>query len=105
MRWWLVVLFACGSPKHHPDGSVHLDAGDFEGFEGTDRCFCDVFFGTGCTVGEKCTWVIDDPTVQKRLADSALEPMHDSPEQFAARIKRDNAKFAAIIQKAGLKPE
>jgi tripartite-type tricarboxylate transporter receptor subunit TctC len=49
--------------------------------------------------------MLDDPTVQKRLADGALEPMHDSPEQFAARIKRDNAKFAAIIQKAGLKPE
>lgn len=49
--------------------------------------------------------MFDEPAVQKRLLEGGLEPLRDSPEEFGARIKRDNAKFAAIIKAAGLKPE
>jgi tripartite-type tricarboxylate transporter receptor subunit TctC len=49
--------------------------------------------------------MFDEPAVQKRLLEGGLEPLRDSPEEFGARIKRDNAKFAAIIKTAGLKPE
>jgi tripartite-type tricarboxylate transporter receptor subunit TctC len=47
----------------------------------------------------------DDPSVQKRLADSGLEPLKESPEQFRARMLRDHERFRGIVQAAGLKAE
>jgi len=43
--------------------------------------------------------------VQKRLADSGLEPLKESPEQFRARMLRDHERFRGIVQAAGLKAE
>jgi tripartite-type tricarboxylate transporter receptor subunit TctC len=47
----------------------------------------------------------DEPSVQKRLADSGLEPLKESPEQFRARMLRDHERFRGIVQAAGLKAE
>ena len=47
----------------------------------------------------------DDPSVQKRLADSGLEPLNESPGQFRARMLRDHERFREIVQAAGLKAE
>ena len=47
----------------------------------------------------------DDPSVQKRLADSGLDTLKESPEQFRARMLRDHERFRQIVQGAGLKAE
>ena len=47
----------------------------------------------------------DDPVVLKRFADSGLEALKESPDQFAARWRRDHAKYRELIRAAGLKPE
>ena len=47
----------------------------------------------------------DDPSVRRRLADSGLEPLKESPEQFRARMLRDHERFRGIVQAAGLKAE
>jgi tripartite-type tricarboxylate transporter receptor subunit TctC len=47
----------------------------------------------------------DDPSVQKRLSDSGLEPLKESPDQFRARMLRDHERFREIVQAAGLKAE
>ena len=49
--------------------------------------------------------MLADPEMQKRLVGSGMEPMHDSPAEFAARLRRDNARYLEMIQAAGLKPE
>jgi tripartite-type tricarboxylate transporter receptor subunit TctC len=47
----------------------------------------------------------DDPSVQARLLDSGLEVLRESPQEFAARIRRDHARFGDIVRAAKLKPE
>jgi len=47
----------------------------------------------------------DDPSVRKRLADSGLETLKESPDQFRARMLRDHERFRQIVQAAGLKAE
>jgi tripartite-type tricarboxylate transporter receptor subunit TctC len=47
----------------------------------------------------------DDPAVVRSLADGGLEPLKESPREFAARIRRDHERFGAIVRAAKLKPE
>src|SRR5207245_730078 len=47
----------------------------------------------------------DDPDVQRSLAESGLEPLKESPEQFGARMLRDYERFRDIVKAAKLKPE
>jgi tripartite-type tricarboxylate transporter receptor subunit TctC len=47
----------------------------------------------------------DDPAVQKRLVDGGLEPLKETPAEFAERIRRDHRRFRGILQAAGLKPQ
>jgi tripartite-type tricarboxylate transporter receptor subunit TctC len=47
----------------------------------------------------------DDSEVVKTLAQSGLEPLKESPEQFGARMRRDYERFADIVKAAKLKPE
>src|SRR5262249_49910056 len=47
----------------------------------------------------------DDPDVQRSLAESGLEPLKESPEQFGVRIRRDHERFRDIVKAAKLKPE
>jgi len=44
---------------------------------------------------------LDDPTVDKRLTDLALDPMFMTPEQFARRLKADYDKYAKVVALAG----
>jgi tripartite-type tricarboxylate transporter receptor subunit TctC len=41
--------------------------------------------------------------VLKRLSNLGYEPLGGSPEEFAAAIKADTAKFANIVKTAGIK--
>jgi len=47
----------------------------------------------------------DDPSVRKRLADSGLETLKESPDRFRARMLRDHERFRQIVHAAGLKAE
>jgi tripartite-type tricarboxylate transporter receptor subunit TctC len=47
----------------------------------------------------------DDSAVQARLAESGLEALKETPEEFGARIRRDYARFGDIVKAAKLKPE
>lgn len=43
--------------------------------------------------------------LRERFAALGAEPVGGSPEQFARVIERDTAKYAAVIKRAGIKPE
>ncbi len=45
------------------------------------------------------------PALRQRLADLGLETLHSSPAQFAALIRADHAKWGAVIQRAGIRPD
>jgi tripartite-type tricarboxylate transporter receptor subunit TctC len=47
----------------------------------------------------------DDPAVLKRFAENGLEPLRESPAQFAARMGRDHERMRAIVKAAGLTAE
>ena len=45
------------------------------------------------------------PDFRERLAANGAEPAGGTPEQFARVIERETAKFAAVVKRAGIKPE
>ena len=45
------------------------------------------------------------PDFRERLAANGAEPAGGTPEQFARVIERETAKYAAVIKRAGIKPE
>lgn len=48
---------------------------------------------------------LKSPDVLQRMATLGYDPLGGSPEQFAATIKTDIAKYARIVQSAGIKIE
>jgi tripartite-type tricarboxylate transporter receptor subunit TctC len=42
------------------------------------------------------------PDVKERLAVLGLEPVVNTPEEFAAQIKTEMARWAKVIQDAGI---
>jgi tripartite-type tricarboxylate transporter receptor subunit TctC len=46
-----------------------------------------------------------DPAVAKRIADSYSEVAPTTPEEFARILREDYAKYARIVEDAGIKPE
>ena len=49
--------------------------------------------------------IMHAPEVKERLAGLGTDPMTSTPEEFAAYIKQEIAKWADVIHKAGLKAE
>jgi len=49
--------------------------------------------------------VLDMPDVQQAMARQGLEPETSTPQELAARIKRETAMWAAVIQEQGIKAE
>ena len=47
----------------------------------------------------------DDADVQRSLAESGLEPLKESPEQFGVRMRRDYERLRDVVKAAKLKPE
>ncbi|MEO7404361.1 MAG: tripartite tricarboxylate transporter substrate-binding protein, partial [Burkholderiales bacterium] len=45
------------------------------------------------------------PTVKERFATLGVEPVGNTPEQFAAFIRDDLARWAKVIKSAGIKVE
>ena len=57
------------------------------------------------TLSQQIHAMQDDSAVQALLSDSGLEVLKESPEQFAARIRNDYARFGDLVRAAKLKPE
>jgi tripartite-type tricarboxylate transporter receptor subunit TctC len=53
---------------------------------------------------ELCTILVSDE-MKKRLIADGSDPAPSTPEEYAANIKREEGKWAALIQKLGLKIE
>ncbi len=51
------------------------------------------------------TRILKLPEVQQRLRSEAYEILADTPEQFAAAIRVEMAKWAPIVRQAGLRAE
>jgi tripartite-type tricarboxylate transporter receptor subunit TctC len=49
--------------------------------------------------------IIARPDFQERLIRDGIEPVGNSPEQFAEEIKADIARWAKVVKAAGIKPE
>jgi tripartite-type tricarboxylate transporter receptor subunit TctC len=47
----------------------------------------------------------DDPEIQHMLAQSGLEPLKETPQEFGARMRRDHDTFRDIVKAANLKPQ
>jgi len=47
----------------------------------------------------------DDPQVQRRLGESGLEALKESPEEFGGRMRRDYERLGPVVKAAKLKPE
>jgi tripartite-type tricarboxylate transporter receptor subunit TctC len=47
--------------------------------------------------------VMQDAEVKKKFADLGVEAVYSTPEQFAAFIKSEMAKYAKLIKEAGIK--
>ncbi|MCC6535085.1 MAG: tripartite tricarboxylate transporter substrate binding protein [Burkholderiales bacterium] len=48
---------------------------------------------------------ISEPRVAQRLSSQGMDPVLNTPEQFAERIKRDLPRWGKLIKAAGIKPE
>ena len=48
---------------------------------------------------------LKDPETQKRLAELGVEISGDSPQEFAAYIKREIPKWAAVVKASGARLE
>jgi tripartite-type tricarboxylate transporter receptor subunit TctC len=49
--------------------------------------------------------VLNDAPIAKRLAAQGLEPVGDTPSQFAQYLRDEGAKWAKVVRTAGIKPE
>ncbi len=50
-------------------------------------------------------FALQDATVKERFQASGADPVGNTPEEFAAGIRNDMAKWAKVVKAAGLKPE
>jgi tripartite-type tricarboxylate transporter receptor subunit TctC len=49
--------------------------------------------------------ILARPDVKKRLADDGAEPVGNTPEQFAAHIRTEIARWAPVVRASGAKPD
>ncbi|GIL03790.1 MAG: hypothetical protein BroJett031_03100 [Betaproteobacteria bacterium] len=49
--------------------------------------------------------VLKDPEVRNRYATLGIEPVGNTPEQFAAQIRADLARWEKVVKTAGIKIE
>ena len=77
------------------------------GYEFTAWIACFVPKGTPRAIVDKLNAdlkkALDQPEVAKALSTQTLDPMHMTPEQFAARLKSDYAKYEKVVRISGAK--
>ena len=49
--------------------------------------------------------ILGERVLREKLADQGFEPVGDSPQEFAAYIKSEIAKWGKVIRDAGIRPE
>ena len=86
-----------------------MDEAGLKGFE--SNTYFGVFApaGTPPAIVQKLNGEINKalrtPDFRERLAALGAEPVGGTPEQFARVIERETTKYAAVIKRAGIKPE
>jgi tripartite-type tricarboxylate transporter receptor subunit TctC len=77
------------------------------GYEFTAWIACFVPKGTSRAIVDKLNAdlkkALDQPEVARALSTQTLDPMHMTPEQFAARLKSDYAKYEKVVRISGAK--
>ena len=48
---------------------------------------------------------LNSAEVHKRIATEGAEPLPTTPDEYAADIDREETKWSALVEKAGLKPK
>jgi tripartite-type tricarboxylate transporter receptor subunit TctC len=49
--------------------------------------------------------VLQEPKVRERFSVLGIEPVGNTPEQFAAEIKADMARWKQVVERAGIKAD
>jgi len=49
--------------------------------------------------------ILDLPDIRKSLADQGAEPQGGTPEQYAAFMREESARWRAVVTQAGIKPD
>jgi tripartite-type tricarboxylate transporter receptor subunit TctC len=57
------------------------------------------------TLNREIVAILETPAVRERLLEQGAEPIGGTPERFAEVIKADLAKWADVVDKAGITPE
>ena len=105
-----LVALAIASPKRNaqlPDVPTVAESG-LPGFDVTSWYGIVVRTGTPQAIIDKVNRDMVEalrmPDVKAKLADLGLEPVGDTPAQFAAVIDAETKKWVAIVEKAHIKP-
>jgi tripartite-type tricarboxylate transporter receptor subunit TctC len=48
---------------------------------------------------------VAEPAVRQKLIDAGVEPLTSTPEEFAAYIRSETAKWAKVVKEANIKVE
>jgi len=48
---------------------------------------------------------VREPAVRARLVEQGAEPVGGTPEELAAFIRAEQAKWGAVVREAGIKPD
>jgi len=54
-------------------------------------------------LNREVTKALESPDLRKRMAASGIDPWPGTPEQMAGLLRSETARFAKIIESAGLK--
>ena len=49
--------------------------------------------------------MLDQPPMRERLVALGYEPVGSAPDEFAAQIRAEIAKWAKVIRSAGIRPQ
>jgi len=49
--------------------------------------------------------ILDLPDIRKSFADQGADPQGGTPEAFAAFMREESARWAAVVKQAGIKPD
>jgi tripartite-type tricarboxylate transporter receptor subunit TctC len=49
--------------------------------------------------------IVQLPEIKEKLAGLGAEPVGNTPAELAAMIRSESARYAALVQKAGIKPD
>ena len=86
-----------------------MDEAGLKGFE--SNTYFGVFAPAGTPVAivqrlnAEINKALQAPDFRERLAANGAEPIGGTPEHFAQVIERETVKYAAVIKRAGIKPE